>query len=178
MSYESTAAPIKIGYLMDLRLPAFYPQEMRDDLTRSLELVFSEGVQQKIIDRPVEIAFREVEGLPKGTVKAVIDAFGELVDEGCAPPAAAAAAAGRAALRRRRGSRRRPRPREPAHDVATQASGGEQRRLHGERLDLLPRGRGGVDEDHPPIRPGRLAGFARRRSQLAPRDLADRFVAF
>jgi hypothetical protein len=107
MSYESTAAPIKIGYLMDLRLPAFYPQEMRDDLTRSLELVFSEGVQQRIIDRPVEIAFREVEGLPKGTVKAVIDAFGELVDEGCAPPAAA----GRAALRRRRGSRRRPRPR-------------------------------------------------------------------
>ena len=27
--------------------------------------------------------FREVEGLPKGTVKAVIDAYGELVDEGC-----------------------------------------------------------------------------------------------
>ena len=32
---------------------------------------------------PVEIVFREVEGLPKGTVKAVIDAYGELVDEGC-----------------------------------------------------------------------------------------------
>ena len=27
--------------------------------------------------------FREVEGLPKGSVKAVIDAFAELVDEGC-----------------------------------------------------------------------------------------------
>ena len=27
--------------------------------------------------------YREVEGLPKGSVKAVIDAFGELVDEGC-----------------------------------------------------------------------------------------------
>ena len=36
-----------------------------------------------MIDRPVEIVFREVEGLPKGTVKAVIDAYGELVDEGC-----------------------------------------------------------------------------------------------
>jgi branched-chain amino acid transport system substrate-binding protein len=36
-----------------------------------------------VIDRPVEIVFREVEGLPKGTVKAVIDAYGELVDEGC-----------------------------------------------------------------------------------------------
>ena len=27
--------------------------------------------------------YREVEGLPKGSVKAVIDAYGELVDEGC-----------------------------------------------------------------------------------------------
>src|SRR5262249_49395399 len=59
------------------------PQEMRADMTRTFELVFNEGVKQKIIDRPVDIAFREVEGLPKGTVKAVIDAYGALVDEGC-----------------------------------------------------------------------------------------------
>ena len=31
----------------------------------------------------MQIVFREVEGLPKGSVKAVIDAYGELVDEGC-----------------------------------------------------------------------------------------------
>ena len=36
-----------------------------------------------MIDRPVQIIHKEVEGLPKGSVKAVIDAFGELVDEGC-----------------------------------------------------------------------------------------------
>ena len=36
-----------------------------------------------ILDRPVEIVFREVEGLPKGSAKAVIDAYGELVEEGC-----------------------------------------------------------------------------------------------
>ena len=83
MSYESTAQPIKLGYLFDFRLPAYYPKEMRDDLTQTFELVFNEGLSQKIIDRPVEIVFREVEGLPKGTVKAVIDAYGELVDEGC-----------------------------------------------------------------------------------------------
>jgi len=83
MSYESTAEPIRIGYLMDFRLPAFYPQEMRDDLTQSLQLVFRQGLEQRVIDRPVEIVFREVEGLPKGTVKAVIDAYGQLVDEGC-----------------------------------------------------------------------------------------------
>jgi ABC-type branched-subunit amino acid transport system substrate-binding protein len=83
MSYESSAQPIKIGYLMDFLLPPGYPPEMRNDLTRPFELVFGEGRKERVLDRPVEIVFREVEGLPKGTVKAVIDAFGELVDEGC-----------------------------------------------------------------------------------------------
>jgi len=83
MPYESTAEPIKLGYLMDFRLPPYYPQEMRDDLTRPFELVFEEARAQRILDRPVQILYREVEGLPKGTVKAVIDAYGELVDEGC-----------------------------------------------------------------------------------------------
>ncbi|MGH3968572.1 MAG: ABC transporter substrate-binding protein, partial [Mycobacterium sp.] len=83
MSYESTAEPIKIGYLMDFLLPEGYPQELRDDLTRPFDLVFSEGEKQKVIDRSIEIRYREVEGLPKGSVKAVIDAYGELVDEGC-----------------------------------------------------------------------------------------------
>ena len=83
MAYESSAEPIKLGYLFDFVLPDGYPEEMRHDLTRSFELVFDDGLEQGIIDRPVEIVFREVEGLPKGTVKAVIDAYGELVDEGC-----------------------------------------------------------------------------------------------
>jgi ABC-type branched-subunit amino acid transport system substrate-binding protein len=83
MSYESTAEPIKIGYLMDFQLPEFYPQELRADLTQPFDLVFAQGLEQKLIDRPVEIVYREVEGLPKGSVKAVIDGFGELVDEGC-----------------------------------------------------------------------------------------------
>ena len=83
MSYESTAEPIKLGYLFDFKLPDGYPQEMRDDLVRPFELVFAEGLRDGVIDRPVEIVFREVEGLPKGTIKAVIDAYGELVDDGC-----------------------------------------------------------------------------------------------
>jgi len=83
MSYESTAEPIKLGYLFDFRLPEFYPKEMRADLTQTFSLGFEDGLKQGMIDRPVEIVFREVEGLPKGTVKAVIDAYGELVDEGC-----------------------------------------------------------------------------------------------
>lgn len=83
MGYESTAEPIKLGYLFDLKLPEAYPQEMRDDLTLPFQMVFEQGLAEGVIDRPVEIIFREVEGLPKGSVKAVIDAYGELVDEGC-----------------------------------------------------------------------------------------------
>jgi branched-chain amino acid transport system substrate-binding protein len=83
VSYESTAEPIKLGYLFDFKLPEGYPDEARADLVRPFQLVFEKGLEAGIIDRPVEILFREVEGLPKGTVKSVIDAFGELVDEGC-----------------------------------------------------------------------------------------------
>ena len=91
MSYESTAEPIRIGYLFDFLLPEGYPQEMRDDLTRPFELVFNDGLHQRVIDRPVRIVYREVEGLPKGTVKAVIDAYN--AKSGVpAPPAAPPAA--------------------------------------------------------------------------------------
>jgi len=83
MAYESSAEPIKLGYLCDFRFPEGFPREQRDDLFQPFELVFDEGVKQGMIDRPVEIVFREVEGLPKGSAKAVIDAYGELVDEGC-----------------------------------------------------------------------------------------------
>jgi ABC-type branched-subunit amino acid transport system substrate-binding protein len=83
VSYESTALPIKIGYLMDFVLPEQYPEEMRLDLTQSLELIFERGFRDGVIDRPVEVVYREVEGLPKGSAKAVIDAYGDLVDEGC-----------------------------------------------------------------------------------------------
>ena len=83
MSYTSDAQPIRLGYLFDFVLPDIYPEEMRRDLTLPFEMVFEEGLANGVIDRPVEIVFREVEGLPKGSVKAVIDAYGELVDEGC-----------------------------------------------------------------------------------------------
>ena len=83
MSYESQAEPIKLGYLFDFLLPDGYPEEKRLDLTRPFELVFRQAHESGVLDRPVEIVFREVEGLPKGSAKAVIDAYGELVEEGC-----------------------------------------------------------------------------------------------
>src|ERR1700748_1390420 len=83
MSYESTAEPIKVGYLMDFTLPPGFPDELLASFTRCFDLVFEEAVEQGLMDRPVQMIYREVEGLPKGSVKAVIDAFGDLVDEGC-----------------------------------------------------------------------------------------------
>jgi ABC-type branched-subunit amino acid transport system substrate-binding protein len=83
VSYESAAHPIKLGYLMDFVLPEQYPAERRLDLTQSLDFIFERGHRTGVIDRPVEVVYREVEGLPKGSAKAVIDAYGDLVDEGC-----------------------------------------------------------------------------------------------
>jgi branched-chain amino acid transport system substrate-binding protein len=66
MSYESTAEPIKIGYLMDFLLPEGYPQESRDDLTNPFDMVFGEALDQGLIDRPIEVVYREVEGCRRG----------------------------------------------------------------------------------------------------------------
>jgi hypothetical protein len=77
MSYESTAEPIKVGYLFDFRLPKGFPPDMRRDLTRPFDLVFEDGFKRGVIDRPVKLIYREVEGLPKGSIKAVIDAYAD-----------------------------------------------------------------------------------------------------
>lgn len=65
MSYENAAEPIKIGYLMDFRLPEAFPKSYFEDLTQPFDLVFKRGVERGLIDRPIEIVYREVEGLPK-----------------------------------------------------------------------------------------------------------------
>src|SRR4051812_6976904 len=83
MSYESSAEPIKVGYLMDFTLPPGFPADLFASFTQTFDLIFEEAVEQGLMDRPVQMVYREVEGLPKGSVKSVIDAFGELVDEGC-----------------------------------------------------------------------------------------------
>jgi ABC-type branched-subunit amino acid transport system substrate-binding protein len=83
VSFESGAEPIRVGILMDWGVPDDHPQERLDDFFLPFELVFNEGLQNGMIDRPIQTIARQVWGLPKGSVKAVIDAFGELVEEGC-----------------------------------------------------------------------------------------------
>jgi len=80
MSRASEAEPIKVGFLMD------YLGSDREDwsmFSEPMDLVFREGHASRLIDRPVEVLYRGAQGLPKGNVKAAIDAFGELVDAGC-----------------------------------------------------------------------------------------------
>src|SRR5439155_23590626 len=82
MSQVSQAEPIKLGFLMDY-IGESRAMDDRSIFSEPLELVFREGFESGMIDRPIEIVYRSAQGLPRGTVKAVIDAFGELVDEGC-----------------------------------------------------------------------------------------------
>jgi ABC-type branched-subunit amino acid transport system substrate-binding protein len=87
VSYESKAEPIKLGFLYDFKLPegkdAERSRESRELFLRPFELIFREGRERGLIDRDVQFIYREVEGLPKGTIKAVIDGYTELVEEGC-----------------------------------------------------------------------------------------------
>lgn len=82
-SYFAGKAPIKVGYLMDIIVPDEYPEGLRIDARAPMDLVFKQGFERGMVDRPIEVVYRGVDGMPKGTVKAVIDAYEELVDEGC-----------------------------------------------------------------------------------------------
>ena len=47
MSYESTAEPVKIGYLMDFLLSDDFPQHYRDDLTIPFDMVFEKAMAEE-----------------------------------------------------------------------------------------------------------------------------------
>lgn len=80
----SATHPIKIGVLFDTIFatppPPWHP---RNDTLDAYRLTFDDAYAARMFDRPVEIVLREVEGLPRGSVKEVIDAYKSLVDEGC-----------------------------------------------------------------------------------------------
>jgi ABC-type branched-subunit amino acid transport system substrate-binding protein len=80
MAMAPGATPIKLGFLMDSGAAS---QEGQPGYLAPMELVFREGREAGLIDRPVEIVHRAANGLPRGDVKSVVDAFGELVEAGC-----------------------------------------------------------------------------------------------
>lgn len=74
-----SVAPLKVGLLND------YPTQDKtdNDSIDALRLVMDEALASGLIDRPIELAQRNVVGLPNGTYHAVESAFDELVAEGC-----------------------------------------------------------------------------------------------
>jgi branched-chain amino acid transport system substrate-binding protein len=83
MSEYRGAEPIKLGILVDVIPPGGLPPGPRNDFLQVFEFVIDEGLEQGLVDRQVEVLYREAAGLPRGTVKAVIDVYAELVDAGC-----------------------------------------------------------------------------------------------
>ena len=59
MSYESTAEPIKVGYLMDFTLPPGFPEVLQSSFTQTFDLVFDEARRQGVLDRGVQMIYRE-----------------------------------------------------------------------------------------------------------------------
>ncbi len=84
MSFAAAKAPIKIGVLTDIIYPTGQTWDMRTDTFDAIRLTFDEAIQSRMIDRPVELVTREVEGLPRGAAKAVVDVVREMIEiEGC-----------------------------------------------------------------------------------------------
>jgi len=85
MSYESTAEPIKIGYRMGLHAPSKgFRRTVRfvhQNSTCSSKRRFAQGVMRTV---PCKESTARWRGCPRVRVKSVIDAYGEIVDEGTA----------------------------------------------------------------------------------------------
>jgi substrate-binding family protein len=75
-------APAKIGLLMDT---VRHPDQPRswDLYTDIFQMVAEDFTTRGLLDRPVEIVIRAVQGLPGGSFRVVRDAFYELVEEDC-----------------------------------------------------------------------------------------------
>jgi ABC-type branched-subunit amino acid transport system substrate-binding protein len=84
VSDAAARQPIKVGVLFDFEFPPA-PDEwnFERDFFDSIQLVFDDAHDERVLDRPIEVVFRSGDGLPRGSVKAAIDATRELVDEGC-----------------------------------------------------------------------------------------------
>jgi ABC-type branched-subunit amino acid transport system substrate-binding protein len=83
MKIASDVEPVKVGFLMDVIVPGGEGSLSLSPMRRSFDLVFKDAVAAGRLDRPIELVHRQAQGLPRGSVKAVIDAYAELVDAGC-----------------------------------------------------------------------------------------------
>jgi branched-chain amino acid transport system substrate-binding protein len=80
----SSVEPARIGLLFDyIGGPEERTAGIIQDAVDTLNLAVEEFRGRGLIDRPIEIVMRNVEGLPRGSFRAARDAFYELVEEDC-----------------------------------------------------------------------------------------------
>ena len=77
---KASADTVQIGILVDV--PNF-GASLDSTILPTFDLVINEFREAGILDRPVEIVVRVVEGLSNGSFRNVRNAFYELVEEGC-----------------------------------------------------------------------------------------------
>ncbi len=84
MSTAKAQVPIKVGVLFDMIFPPVDRWDFKNDTLDGMRMVFEEASKSGQLDRPIELIFRECEGLPRGAVKPVIDTTRKLIEEdGC-----------------------------------------------------------------------------------------------
>ncbi|MET0987907.1 MAG: ABC transporter substrate-binding protein, partial [Steroidobacteraceae bacterium] len=74
----TTLAPHRIGYLQDWMIGT---QSFKDQFAMS-RFAFDEAYEQGLLDRPVELVLREVEGPPYAQVHPIIATYNELIEKG------------------------------------------------------------------------------------------------
>jgi branched-chain amino acid transport system substrate-binding protein len=78
VSFVSTVKAARIGLLFDhLDSEGSYDE----NIVPALQLVIDDYLERGVVDRPVDLVVRAVDGLPNGSFRAVRDAFFELIDE-------------------------------------------------------------------------------------------------
>src|SRR4051794_32811559 len=76
----SDISPARVGVLIDwLDADGHYDE----NILPVLEMVADDYVARGVVERPVEFVVRAVQGLPKGSFRAVRDAYHDLVEEDC-----------------------------------------------------------------------------------------------
>jgi branched-chain amino acid transport system substrate-binding protein len=73
--------PARIGFLVDTFRDREHPYS--EDMLPIFQMVADDFAGRGLLDRPVEFVIRVAEGLPRGSFRAVLDAFNELVAEDC-----------------------------------------------------------------------------------------------
>ena len=76
----SGVSPARIGLLFDYQGG---DGKFDENVLPTLQLVADDYRDRGVLERPVEFVVRHVQGLPKGSFRAVRDAFFELVEQDC-----------------------------------------------------------------------------------------------